>query len=209
MRDTIQLIKLEDLYTALLLGGAQKSTSSGKYQVEFLKERYELLSHYLDRYGLDHTIFQFVIEEDNPYIVVKFENNLIVARIYKEWIFNNEVRAISPMHLNVNVYLLWISLFAEKRKHVIRLSNKHLSLDAKRTLASLFEEQMNMQISMNSIQFVIHDVKSLILLAIRTKRPNYEIHLFTQFLSDRDYNKLVGLLKERIFTRGGLAYEYY
>lgn len=208
LRDKIQLIKLEDLYIACLLGGAKKSGITGEYQVMIPQERLILLKRYLERYDLGN-MFTFTVQEEKSQCILSFENTLVSARVYKEWVQDNNIIAISPMYLNLNVYILWISMFAQKRKSFIRLLNGHLSLEAKNTLALLFEEQTGISMTTNGMQFSIHDVNALILLAISTKRPNYEIHLFTQFISDREYAKLVRILNDRILTRRGLAYAHY
>ncbi|RKJ73748.1 hypothetical protein D7X33_20230 [Butyricicoccus sp. 1XD8-22] len=211
MQYKVQQMKLEDLYTAFLLGGAKKTTVANKYTVVIQQERLEILHYYLERFGLRNSfLFEVHEEELSQCVVVEFETTLLVMRIYKEWYYGNMVVAISPMYLNLNSYLLWISIFGEKRKSFIRLSNEHISQDAKKTLSTLFTELTGVELSTNAMQFAIHDVKLLILLAIRTKRPVYEVKLLTEFLSPREFKKLQGILNESTyFFHGGMIYEGY
>ena len=211
MQYQLQQTKLEDLYTAFLLGGAKKSSIYNRYTVEVQEERLTILNYYLDRFNLHNSFLFIAHKEIEPGILtIEFETTLSLKRIYKEWCHDDMVIAISPMNLNLNAYLLWVSIFAEKRKNFIRLSNEHISHDAKLTLASLFKESTGIEMSTNSIQFAIHDGKALTLLAIHMKRPAYEIRLLTEFLSDREFKKLqVALNTTRFSFRRGLYHECY
>ncbi|RNC99581.1 hypothetical protein [Lysinibacillus halotolerans] len=125
-----------------------------------------------------------------------------------DWTFDNKIIAISPSLLNMNVYMLWISLFAEQRKNFIRIPNSHLSNEAALTLANLFEDYTGISITTNNLQFALYGIKEIVVLALKLKRPHYEIYRFLEFLSDNEYTKLIHLLSNERFGLRRVNFEY-
>lgn len=195
---------LEDLYTSFLLGGATKSEQlRDHYVIAINREKLKLIDYYIERNKID-SYFSYKVEELNEdSLHVYFRNNVILQRFVKDWSDNNKIVAISPALLNINVYMLWIAIFGEQRKNFIRMSNTHFSSEAAATLSNLFEEHIRIPLTSNPIQFALHDVKELVILALKSKRPLYEIYQFIEFLSENDYAKLSYLLnQENLMYRG-------
>lgn len=203
-------IALEDLYTAFVLGGISISENPDLFFIEINEGRIKQIKYYLEKNNLNQYVHFEIIPTPTDQVQVIFELNLLARKLFSEWLTEGNITAISPAFLNTNVFLLWLSLFAEQRKNYIRISNGHFLDGAKNTLANIFKEHTGILMNTNIIQFTVHDVIGLIILAINSKRPVFEIYLFLQFISEREYHKLVQILNNPHLAKAGGNYcEYY
>lgn len=192
---SVNIATLEDFYSALILGGCTEKNE--QLFITIPTDRVKMLHYYQDFFNLGNSFnYTEINHQDSEYITLSFQKSLIYHRMKNEWSYSDSIiHAIPPKQLTINLVMLWVALFGEKRKNYIYLKSSNFSNDARETFAYLFTVKTDIDLPNNHQYFSLNDVKAFTLLAIRCQRPTYELVLLTRLLSIKEHEKLLNILK--------------
>jgi len=157
---------LEDMIVAILLAEweIQKDEQGRRLHFRLDRRKLNVFWDYLNRFKIiEYVSFDPITL--NGYI----KPSIMLERILKEWTGENQVQRIDPRKLRLNMYLIWVGLFAKKTFNGVAIKTS-LGKEQQRTLAILFNEQFDSTLIVgNTIQLT--PFSPILLRAVQSNRP--------------------------------------
>lgn len=183
----------EDLIVAILLGNSIIETNEKESVIRFqiMNERVKVLENFIEFNQLSYLPLKNTAPGE--YIL---QQDITLKRILTDLTQNNKVKYIDPALLNVNMFMLWFSLFGYKGDRKVYITS-NIDEAAKKTLVEQLRANLELEISAVPKRFIIHSASRLAYLSILHKRPQYETSILIQMANEKERKKLSQLIDDR------------
>lgn len=173
---------LEDLIVAILLSewDIQQCREGRCLHFKLERRKQTILEDYVHRFKLKENVV-FDSHTSKGYI----KPSIMLERVLKSWVEDNEVQAIEPRNLRLNMYLMWIALFGIKFTDRVVIQSS-LGFNQQQTLSVLFNDEFqSMLIPGKMIQ--IKPFRFILLRAlVQASRPTDECIELSYLLPEKE-----------------------